>query len=139
MQLVESSKRLLHPLKRIGERGDGRFQQFEWNEALDIVANKLKEIKQKDGAESVVFAHGTESAYLHFVHRLVNLFGAPNVTSPGYVCYIPRVGSSIITCGGLPICDYDNNPSCVMVWGCNPVLTNPYDNSAKEGAFRASP
>ena len=130
MQLVDNPKRLQHPLKRTGERGEGKFQRIGWSEALDIVAGKLKEIKQKDGAESVVFAHGTDRAYLHFVHRLVNLFGAPNVTSPGYVCYIPRVGSSIITCGGLPICDYDNNPNCVMVWGCNPVLTNPDEYKA---------
>ena len=129
-QLVHNPMRLKHPLKGIGGRGEGRFQRIGWSEALDIVAGRLKEIKQKYGAESVVFAHGTDRDYLHFVHRLVNLFGSPNVTSPGYVCYIPRVGASIITCGGLPICDYDHDPSCVVVWGCNPVLTNPDEYKA---------
>ena len=129
-QLVHNPVRLKHPLKRIGGRGKGKFQRIGWSEALDIVAGRLKEIKQKYGAESVVFAHGTNRDYLHFVHRLANLFGSPNVTSPGYVCYYPRVGASIITCGGFPICDYDHDPSCVVVWGCNPVHTNPDEYKA---------
>ena len=82
-QLVHNPVRLKHPLKRIGGRGKGKFQRIGWSEALDNVAGRLEEIKQKYSAESVVFAHGTNRDYLHFVHRLANLFGSPNVTSPG--------------------------------------------------------
>jgi len=41
------------------------------------------------------------------------------------MCYGPRLAATAITCGKLPVCDYDANPACVMVWGNNVVWTNP--------------
>ena len=41
------------------------------------------------------------------------------------MCYGPRVATSIITCGNLPVCDYEGNPRCIMVWGNNAIISNP--------------
>jgi anaerobic selenocysteine-containing dehydrogenase len=43
----------------------------------------------------------------------------------GHFCYLPRVGVSLVTCGNLPICDYDGDPKCVVVWASNIFWTNP--------------
>ena len=45
-QLVYNPKRLLKPLKRVGERGEGKWKEISWDEALDTVAEKLKEYKK---------------------------------------------------------------------------------------------
>ncbi len=48
---IEAETRLLHPMKRVGEKGPGKgyFVQISWEEALDTIADKLKEIKEKYG------------------------------------------------------------------------------------------
>ena len=49
-QVVYSPERLKHPLRRI----NGRFHRISWNEALDITATRLLEIKEKYGAEALI-------------------------------------------------------------------------------------
>jgi anaerobic selenocysteine-containing dehydrogenase len=46
--------RLLHPLKRVGKRGEGKWEQISWDQALDEIAAKLLEIRKKNSPESVV-------------------------------------------------------------------------------------
>src|SRR4030043_1714293 len=45
--------RLRHPLKRVGQRGEGKWEEVSWEEALDFVAEKLGRIREQHGAESV--------------------------------------------------------------------------------------
>ena len=52
-QWVYSPQRLRYPLKHVGAKGEGRFERISWNEALDLIAAKLKEQKQKYGPESL--------------------------------------------------------------------------------------
>lgn len=52
--LWEHPLRIKKPLKRVGERGEGRFVEIEWNQALDEVASKLRDIISKYGARSIV-------------------------------------------------------------------------------------
>lgn len=51
---VYNKDRLLKPLKRVGERGEGKWQEISWDQALDEIAAKLLEIREKCGPESVV-------------------------------------------------------------------------------------
>ncbi len=46
--------RILYPLKRIGERGEGKFEQISWDQALDEIATKLNEITKKYGSRSII-------------------------------------------------------------------------------------
>ena len=52
IQWLYSPKRLKYPMKRIGLKGDGKFARISWDEALDIISDKLKEQKQRYGPES---------------------------------------------------------------------------------------
>lgn len=45
--------RLLHPLKRVGERGSGQFEEISWEQALDEIAAKMLELRKKYGPETV--------------------------------------------------------------------------------------
>ena len=50
--------RLKYPQKRIGKRGEGKWERISWDEALDIIGNKLNSIKERYGAEFVAFGKG---------------------------------------------------------------------------------
>ena len=124
-QLVYHPDRLKYPLKRTGERGGGKWQRIPWDEALGTIVTKLKQVVRDYGAESIALGQGTSREYESFLARFANLLGTPNVFGAGHMCYLTRVGAALITCGNLPICDYDNNPKCVMLWGSNVIWTNP--------------
>jgi anaerobic selenocysteine-containing dehydrogenase len=123
-QLVYHPDRVTHPLKRAGQKGEGKWQPISWDEALDTIAARYKKIKEENGAESIVLGYGTGRNYEGFLYRFSNLLGTPNVLTAGHMCYGPRVATSGIICGKLTLCDYENNPKCVMVWGNNVVISN---------------
>ncbi|NWF78323.1 MAG: molybdopterin-dependent oxidoreductase [Chloroflexi bacterium] len=124
-QLVYHPDRVKYPLKRVGKKGEGKWQRISWDEAFDTIVNKLKQVIKENGPESIVLAQGTSREGEAFLARFGNLLGTPNVMAAGHFCYLTRVGASLVTCGNLPICDYDGNPNCVVVWGSNIFWTNP--------------
>ncbi len=50
---VYAKDRILYPMKRVGERGEAKFERISWNEALDTIAAKIKEAIQKGGSGSL--------------------------------------------------------------------------------------
>ncbi len=76
--------RLKYPVKRVGERGEGKWEQISWDEALDTVAEMLKETRDKYGAKAVFTDHtgSTVSPQNNDVNsgaeamRFENLFGS---------------------------------------------------------------
>ena len=128
LELQEHPDRLLYPMQRKGARGEGKWQRLSWDEALSIVADKLNAIKRESGAESVVFGHGTGRDFHRFVYRVANLYGSPNVLTPGHMCYLPRIAICKVMGMDIPLCDYDNRPQCVVAWGSNHLISNPDEN-----------
>jgi nitrate reductase alpha subunit len=60
--LQVASSRVLHPLKRVGPRGSGKWQRISWDQALDEVADKLIDAAIDQGTESIIYDHGTTNA-----------------------------------------------------------------------------
>ena len=87
--LLYDPNRLKTPLISTGARGEGKYRKASWNEALDLVADKLKRIKSQYGPESVaLFSHGTPTD--HFLPLLL-AYGSPNVAMPSFAqCRGPR-------------------------------------------------
>jgi anaerobic selenocysteine-containing dehydrogenase len=124
-QLAYHPDRLTSPVRRIGPKASGKWERISWDEALDTIAKRILDYKDKFGAESVVMGYGTGRENEAVIYRFANLLGTPNVLTAGHFCYGPRIATSIITCGSNPIVDYDNYPKCIMVWGNNLVISNP--------------
>lgn len=122
-ELLYHPDRLKYPLRRVGERGENKWKRISWEEALSEIADKFIKIKQESGAEFVAVAQGTGRPHTEWTARFANAFGTPNYVGPAHLCFIPRVVSSTITMGRLPVCDIygfgGEKPACIMIWGCN--------------------
>ena len=49
LQHINNPYRIKHPLKRAGKRGEGKWQRISWEEALDTIAEKINEVREKYG------------------------------------------------------------------------------------------
>lgn len=56
---IYNPDRLKYPMKRVGKRGEGNFERISWEEAYDLIANKLKEVLEKYGNEAVYINYAT--------------------------------------------------------------------------------
>jgi len=81
--------RINYPLKRKGEQGKNEWQRISWQQALDEIAEKLNDLKEKYGAETLAFSHGTYRTYGWPLKRFFNLFGSPNIMGAQNVCRCP--------------------------------------------------
>ncbi|MFX1573382.1 MAG: molybdopterin-dependent oxidoreductase [Promethearchaeota archaeon] len=120
-QLAYHPDRILYPMKKIGSD----WRRISWEEALDTITEKFNEVIKKFGPEAIIIGQGTGRDYESHFSRFGNLLGTPNMLTAGHMCYLSRVGASLTTCGRHPVCDYANNPRCIIMWGCNPLWTNP--------------
>ena len=90
--------RLKTPLIRIMERGKQVFREASWDEALELIAGKMKEISSKYGPESMaLFTHGSGSGYFS---TLLKAYGSANIAEPSYAqCRGPRDEAFFATFG----------------------------------------
>ena len=129
-------------MKRAREdRGKDKWERISWEEAYDIAETQLNAIKEKYGAESVVFIHGHRprhrargSRRLCCVVRARRTYG--NVLS-GNACYLPRVAGMAATTGSFWVAETWRStsptattiegwtmPEVMFVWGNNPIVAN---------------
>ncbi len=87
--LLYDPDRLQKPLIRTGQRGEDRFKEASWDEALGYVAERMQRVKAQHGPEAMaLFTHGHGGS---FFTQLVKAFGSPNVAAPSYAqCRGPR-------------------------------------------------
>jgi anaerobic selenocysteine-containing dehydrogenase len=115
--------RLTKPLKRVGARWEGKFEEIGWDEALDIIADQIKKYKLDSGPESVAILQGTRRGFSKVVTRLCNLIGLPNHGAPGWAqCSWPRRVETQISAGGVSYMESPDlcNTHCLLAWGVNP-------------------
>jgi anaerobic dimethyl sulfoxide reductase subunit A len=127
--------RLLHPLKRVGDRGEGKFERITWEQALSILAGEMQRVKAKHGNDALFVPYGTGSYNQlngsQTARRLMNLFGgclgiynsyswgATNIATP-------TVYGTLIT--GNQRQDWLNSRYIIM-WGWNPAEMRDGTNS----------
>jgi anaerobic selenocysteine-containing dehydrogenase len=132
--------RITTPLKRAGARGEGKWEKISWEEAYDTIEKKLKDIRTKFGAESVIFVQGTGRDIGGPITLLMYSYGSPNWVQlglSGHSCYTPRQVAMYVTHGDYTVMDcsqflekrYDDPeykiPKVTLVWGQNPPPTCP--------------
>ncbi|NLP45167.1 MAG: molybdopterin-dependent oxidoreductase [Peptococcaceae bacterium] len=140
-EMVNSPLRLKYPMKRVGKRGENKWERITWDEALDIVEAEVKKLDAEGyGRESIVVGHGTGRNINWQIPFLAGAcFGTANcggIYFSGWSCYMPRVCGAAGPLGDYPIVDasetlpdrYANsewkNPDVLVVWGNEPLKSN---------------
>ena len=97
-ELLYDIDRLKYPMVRVGARGEGKFQRVSWEQALDLFAQKLTNLKEKYGPESVAFfPHGVASGFFSI---FMKAYGTPNSAEPAFAqCRGPREVGYALTFG----------------------------------------
>jgi anaerobic selenocysteine-containing dehydrogenase len=143
---VYSPLRVLHPQRRIGAKGEGRFERISWDEALQTIATRFAAIIEADGGEAIVPYHyggsngvlGEGAADARFFARL----GASELLKT--ICAAPTGAAQrglYGAMGGVPPQDYAR-ARAIVLWGANPSATSihlvPHIRAAQAaGAFVA--
>lgn len=138
-QYVYHPDRLTRPLKRVGERGEGKWKEISWEDAFNLIEERLGRIRKEYGPESVVFSMGTGRDISPWLCMLAYAYGSPNVmfALSGNACYSPRIAAVETVLGDYCVPDaaqwldnsYDNpkykTPKCIIIWGYNIPNTCP--------------
>ena len=95
---LESPARLRAPLKRVGERGAGRFTEIGWDEALKTATDWLAETRARDPSKLAFFTGRDQSQALTgwWSHK----FGTPNHAAHGGFCSVNMAAAGMYTIGG---------------------------------------
>jgi anaerobic selenocysteine-containing dehydrogenase len=143
MELLYHPDRLNFPLKRVGRRGEGKWQKISWDEALGTIADRLKAIKGQYGPEALCIATGAGLyANMGIIGYFAHLFGTPNISGSGNICFLPAaiaaqgtIGHTIALFANEMISDDALETKCLLLWGANPRYSYPYPIG--EGIFKA--
>ena len=120
-QVAYHPDRVLYPMKKT-KKG---WERITWDEGLDTVAAKFKEVIAEYGPEAILVGQGTGRDYESHFSRFGNLLNTPNILTAGHMCYLSRIATALTVCGRFPVCDYYGNPKLVVIWGGNPQWSNP--------------
>ncbi|MEM6608053.1 MAG: molybdopterin-dependent oxidoreductase [Pseudomonadota bacterium] len=93
-----SPARLRAPLKRVGPRGSGKFEEISWDEALDIATGWLAPIRANDPKKLAFFTGRDQSQ--SFTGWWAQQFGTPNYAAHGGFCSVNMAAGGIYTMGG---------------------------------------
>jgi thiosulfate reductase / polysulfide reductase chain A len=120
MQYLYAPGRLKYPMKRVGEKGEGKFERITWDEALETIAGKLKESKEKYGPESyAVLSPEFWPVLATLGRRFLNVHGSPNYLHSA-ICATPRMAAAKISIGFSPMApDNWKNTNLLVNWGAN--------------------
>src|SRR6185503_1070475 len=121
---VYHEDRILHPAVRKGAKGAGHFERVTWDEALDLIAERMLEARDKFGSASVLpYHYGGSNGVLtnEFTDaRFFRRFGASRLART--VCAAPTGAAAVALYGRMAGVSYDDYEAArlIVVWGCNP-------------------
>ncbi len=120
-------QRILYPQLRVGNKGAGEFRRIDWEEALDVLAARLKDIQQQFGGESILpYSYAGNMGAVNrfagypFFHRL----GTSRLDQT--ICSAASGAGWKKQCGNLPGCPPENaaEAELIVAWGINIKVTN---------------
>ena len=121
-------QRVLYPMKRVGERGEGKWERLSWDQAIDEITDRFLQYAMESSPGSITFAMGTQMILKRATFTALFRFA----NSTGIV--VPETFAGV---GDLPAGAYmtlgfslpgDNmaavfKSKCVLIWACNPAAT----------------
>ena len=145
-QRVYHDTRILYPQRRVGPKGEGRFERITWDEAMATIVGNFREVTARWGAEAILPYHYDGSNGL-LSHEFLDAYffarlGASRLART--LCAAPAGAVAMGIYGKMPGVAFQDYPNAkaILVWGANPKYSNihlvPYLRQAKKnGAFIA--
>jgi anaerobic selenocysteine-containing dehydrogenase len=136
---VYHPERLLHPLRRIGAKGEGRFERISWEEAIETIAHRLGSIAAQNPEQILPYSYaGTmglvqgESMAARFFHRL----GASRLDRT--ICASAGTAGHTVTLGSRIGMDMELAESArlIIFWGCNAITSSVHFWARAQAAKR---
>ncbi|MCX4093464.1 molybdopterin-containing oxidoreductase family protein [Nocardia sp. alder85J] len=129
LEQVDSPDRIRYPMRRVGRKGEGRFERISWDEALDEISTRLTGIIDEYGGEAIWPFHGTGSlGYLQGLEgfsgrRFFNVLGA-TLHNPTICSISGSLGLkyTLGTSGGMDPEDFPKS-KLIILWGSNPLTS----------------
>ena len=141
---VYGEDRLLYPAIRKGAKGQGTFTRVTWDEALDAIATRMVEIRDRRGAEAILpFYYGGSNGLLTQDTNdavLFRSFGTSRLART--VCAAPTGAANLALYGKMPSVSYLDYPHArlIVLWGVNPSASGihlvPYLKQAQNAGAR---
>ena len=121
------AERLLFPQKRVGKKGEGKFERITWDAALNIIADKLKPIAANNPSGLLPYSYAGTMGLVQgesMAQRFFNRFGASELddticAAAGATGYKYTAGASI----GVDV-EQTQNAQLIIIWGSNPIVSN---------------
>jgi anaerobic selenocysteine-containing dehydrogenase len=111
-QVLYDPDRLQNPMRRVGDRGGGQWEEISWDEALATLTEKLGELQTNNEAHTALFLKGSAPGHLSdLIDRFCQAYGTPNVAGSGSQCTNAERASHLLTQGWYDQAAYD--------WGNN--------------------
>jgi anaerobic selenocysteine-containing dehydrogenase len=141
---VYGEDRLLYPAVRRGAKGHGTFARVTWEEALDLIATRMEDIRDRKGAEAILpFCYGGSNGLLTQDTNdaaLWRAFGTSRLART--VCAAPTGAANMALYGKMPAVTYQDYPHArlIILWGVNPAASGihlvPYLREAQKAGAR---
>ena len=102
LQLHHNEHRLEYPLKRVGRRGENKFERITWDQALDEIAAKLEVLRERWGTEALAMFVGTRTGLITqkgYARLFSQMWGTPNLQGTDPFCAAGKVVAYEVTHG----------------------------------------
>ena len=138
-----SPLRVLHPLKRNGPRGSGRFERITWDQALDEIKERYRSIIDEFGAEAILpysYAGTMGLVNFHGGHAFFHKLGASKLLRT--ICSAAADAGFAASLGAMPTTDIETtvHADLIVIWGSNTLTTNlhawPFFTRARKNGAR---
>lgn len=152
LNTMYSPRRILHPLRRAGERGENKWEIVSWDEAIEEAASHIVDAIDKYGPYSFFGSTGGGGAYSsQQIKTMCVALGSPNVFEPGAAqCLMPRICATVFMVGNnqsQSIADgmsteffkvNDNASEVIVLWGAQPSVSQTAQSGRGMAELRAA-
>ncbi|SFI94427.1 molybdopterin-containing oxidoreductase family protein [Albimonas pacifica] len=133
--------RVIRPLRRLGARGEGRWAEVGWDEAMDEIAERLKTVVDRYGPEALAVSTSQWNTQTDngLGRRFMNLLGSPNWISGVAICAGNTAAVNRLVYGWFPFPDY-RKTGCIALFGHNPKTHSwtPIHNQIRKAQARGA-